>query len=93
MVKARWLTLNVLVVLEQMTSLLIPSLLYLFTFLFNGRRNNFLQILPGLFHPLVDQLPFALRRLQPALQNGNLIWRQLAPVLLQKLFSSCDDLV
>lgn len=91
--KAHWLKFHVIVVLEQMTSLLIPSLLYLFTFLFNGRRNNFLQILPGLFHPLINQLPFAVRRLQPALQHGNLIWRQLTPVLLQKLFSTCNDLV
>lgn len=90
---AHLLTVNVLVVLEQMTSLLIPSPSYLLTFLLNGRRNNFLQILPGLFHPLVNQLPFALRRLQPVLQHGNLIWRQLAPVLLQKLFSTCDDLM
>lgn len=84
---------NVLVVLEQISSHLIPSRSYLFTFLFNGCRNNFLQILPGLFHPLVDQLPFALCRLQPALKLGNLLWRQSVPVLLQKHFSTCYDLV
>lgn len=68
-------------------------LLYLFTLLFNGRSNNFLQIFPGLFHPLVDELPFALSRFQLALKHGNLIWRQLVPVLIQKLLSTCDDLI
>lgn len=65
----------------------------LFTLLFYGGGNNLLQIFPGLLRPLVDDLGFAFSLFQLALNDGDLIWRQLAPVFLQKLFSAGDDLV
>lgn len=65
----------------------------LFTLLFYGCCNNLLQVFPGLLSPLVDELGFAFRLFQLALNGGNLIWRQLAPVFLQKLFSTGDDLI
>lgn len=65
----------------------------LFTLLFYGCGNNLLQILPGLLRPLVDEPGFVFSLFQLALKDGNLFWRQLASVFLQKLFSTGDDLV
>ena len=65
----------------------------LLTLLFYGRGNDLLQIFPGLLRPLVDDLGFVFRLLQLALNDGNLIRRQLAPVFLQKLFSTGDDFI
>lgn len=65
----------------------------LFTLLFYGCGDGLLQIFPGLLRPLVDELSFAFSLFQLALKHGDLIWHQLAPVFLQKLFSACNDLI
>lgn len=65
----------------------------LFTLLLYGCGDDLLQVFPGLLRPLVDELGFAFSLFQLALDGGDLIWRQLAPVLLQKLFSAGDDLI
>lgn len=65
----------------------------LFTLLFYGCGYNLLQIFPGLLSPLVDELGFAFGLFQLALNDGNLIWHQLAPVFLQKSFSAGYDLI
>lgn len=65
----------------------------LFTLLLYGCGNNLLQIFSGLLSPLVNELGFAFSLFQLALNGGDLIWRQLAPVFLQKLFGTGDDLI
>lgn len=65
----------------------------LFTLLFYGCGNNLLQIFPRLLSPLVDELGFAFSLFQLSLNDGDLIWRQLISVFLQKLFSTGDDLI
>lgn len=65
----------------------------LFALLFDCCGNDLLQIFPGLLSSLVNDSDFAFRLLQLALNDGNLIGRQLAPVFLQKPFRTGDDVI